>query len=113
MKRFAIALLELALELFGDWFGALVLLVALPVGMAVIFGLPAIGGAIANGLGLWSSPAAWLGSVLVFVGFAIGLVLGIRFLLAAVHSSERFRARAMVALESAERGEGVPYQPDR
>ena len=113
MRRFAIGLLELALALFGDWFGALVLLVALPVGMAVIFGLPTIGGAIANGLGLWSSPAAWVGSVLVAGGFAIGLVLGIRFLVAVVHWWDRFRAQAMAALESADGDERVPYQPDR
>ena len=113
MRRFAIGLLELALDLFGDSFGALVLLVTLPLGMAVIFGLPAIGGAIANGLGLWSGSAAWLGTVLVVGGFAIGLVLGIRFLVAAVHWSGRFRAQAMAALESAERDERVPYQPDR
>ena len=113
MRRFAIGLLELALELFGGAFGAVVLLVALPVGMAVIFGLPTIAGAIANGLGLWSSPAAWLGSVLVFGAFAVGLVLGIRLLVAAVHWSERARFQAMASLESAERDERVPYQPDR
>ena len=102
----AIGVLELLLGLFGDLAAALVLLVVLPVACGIIVAPAAIAGAIASALGLWTSQVSWLGSVLVFVGLAIGLVLGIRLLLATVHTTQRVLADLRSDLESAGRREG-------